>query len=592
MSIDVPVLRYSTEEPDPRYSVLGGTQIDTNGRFIVRGVHGVGTINGTHFVTNAVDLAKALRLYEEEPEILGGSIRGALTIYVEDLRSKTFFILTDPLGSSIVYSYVKSGEVYCSSSLRNLLGILKNNGIEPRKSLAYAAVLAVTEFGGLIDSPYVDITALEPFHFLEFSKSGVDTKVYPLCDEIFGKIQGYGANIAVMRQQVSADILANLKAASRYQASSHICHVSGDLDERTLLAGLERSGYRQKYTLHTNAALTSEGTLNSRSLAGSLKMKLSRYPGHEIAVKPGNSAEDMRWRFHETFGVLCGPASVGLRRADSVVLAGGFGALLREPIPVSNTVNEKELFDESKLLELCLGEYDGKPGVLRELLGPDLLERCIHKLRDIVKSAKKFCIPNESLPEFLWLYTKGRYIDGESSRSMSEYSHRFDPLYTPWVIPATGNYSREDRRNNFLQLDIIRDLSEELTSLPFNKSVRVDEFFSAHPQIKQRNFQHAQSKLDLHHFSLSALLIQPEQVAILEEHETESRRLGLPARRIAETDEKRQRVLEMILEIESNVIGECFVRDEVVKRFKTRPRWVPQYRLIERIHGGLEWFLE
>lgn len=592
MSVDVPVLRHAGVYPDSQYTIFGGSQIITTGRFVVRGVHGVGTVNGTDFITKADDLAKALSGYEEEPEVLGGSIRGALTIYVEDRRTEALYILTDPLGSSIVYSYADSGRTYSSSSLRNLLGILKSDGIEPEKSLAYAAVLALTSFGGLVDSPYVDVTALAPFHFLEVSRSGIDSRTYPLRDEIFGKLHAYGGNIEGLRKQVISDILANLKAASRYQASSYICNISGELNERTVLAGLDRSGYREKYSLHTGGALTTEDTLNSRRVAGSMKMRVSRNPGYEIAIKPGSSAEDVRWRFHETSGVLYGPATAGLRRADSVVLAGGFGNLLRDPFPATRHIEENMEFDESSLLGLCLGEYEGIPGSPRKLLGEDLLEICHQKLRDIIKEAKRLNIPNDSFPEYLWLSTKSRYIDGESSRSLSEYSHRFDPLYSPWVIPAAWSYSRGDRRNNFLQLDIMCELNQELVTLPFNKNIRVAEFFAEHPQIKQRSFQRPQSNLDAHHFSLSTLQVHPDQVIIGDEHKSESARLGLPARKIAMSEDMRRRSLEMIVEIGSDTVSEYFEYDELVKNFKSKPRWVPEFRLVEKLHDGLAWFLE
>lgn len=94
--------------------------------------------------------------------------------------------------------------------------------------MAYAAVLALTNFGGLVESPYIGVTALDPFHFLEALRSGIDSRTYPLREEIFAQLQGYRGDLAGLRQQITADILANLKAASRYQASSYICNISGE----------------------------------------------------------------------------------------------------------------------------------------------------------------------------------------------------------------------------------------------------------------------------------------------------------------------------------------------------------------------------
>ena len=592
MSADVPVLRHTGVYPEAQYTIYGGSQIITTGRFVVRGVHGVGTVNGTDFITKADDLAKALSGYEEEPEVLGGSIRGALTIYVEDRRTEALYILTDPLGSSIVYSYADSGRAYSSSSLRNLLAILKSDGIEPEKSLAYAAVLALTNFGGLVDSPYVDVTALAPFHFLEVSRSGIDSRTYPLRDEIFGSLNAYSSDVAGLRKKVLSDILANIKTASRYQATSYISDISGGLNERTILAGLENSGYRHKYSLHTNGSLTSADTLVSRSVAGSLKMRISRDAGYEVSVKPGTSTEYRRWRFHETTGVLCGPATSGLQGTDSVVLTGGFGNLMGNTFSnVAQNAGSEEI-DDSKLLALCLGESDGKPGNPRKILGEDLLEVCLQKIRTIVREAKKLNVPNDSLPEFLWLFTKSRYIDGESSRSLSEYSHRFDALYSPWTLPAAWTYPRVDRGKNFFQLDLLVELDQELATLPFNKNVNVSDFFTAHPHLKQRSFQRPQSDLEARRFSSQPMQIDSDFVTISSQHTSESLRLGLPPKRIALSEELRRSSLEMLSDIGFDTVKKYFNHEALVKILESKPRWVPQYRLIENLHDGLAWFSE
>lgn len=592
MSTNVPVLRHTETYPEKEYTIFGGTQIATTGRFVVRGVHGVGTVNGTDFITKADDLAAALSGYEEEPEILGGSIRGALTIYVEDRRTDSIYILTDPLGSSIVYSYANNGRTYSSSSLRNLVGLLRSDGIEPEKSLAYAAILSLTNFGGLVDSPYVNVTALAPFHFLEVSSTCIEARTYPLRDEIFGKVHAYGEDIANLRRLVISDVLASLKAASRYQASNFICNMSGELNERTVLAGLDSSGYRGKYSLYASGAPTSEDMSISRSVAGSLKMQLKRNPGHEVNVIPGSSAEDARWRFHETSGVLQGPATLGLRHADSVVLTGGFGNLMRDPFSDNRRINANIEFDESNLLAFCLGEYDANPGGARKILGDELLEICLKKIRGLIREAKKLNVANDSLPEYIWLATKSRYVDGESSRSMSEYSHQFDPLYSPWAIPAAWSYSKDDRQNNFLQLEIIGELNSLLVALPFHKNIRVAEFFESHPHFKQQPFQRPQANVENKHFMLTPLQVEDDEVTISNQDRLESARLGLPARRIAASEEMRRRSLEMIDEIGYVTLSENFDYDELVVNFKRKPRWVPQFRQVEQLHHGLAWFLE
>ena len=86
--------------------------------------------------------------------------------------------------------------------------------------------------------------------------------------------------------------------------------------------------------------------------------------------------------------------------------------------------------------------------------------------------------------------------------------------------------------------------------------------------------------------------IDSDFVTISSQHTSESLRLGLPPKRIALSEELRRSSLEMLSDIGFDTVKKYFNHEALVKILESKPRWVPQYRLIENLHDGLAWFSE
>ncbi|WP_382412219.1 hypothetical protein [Glutamicibacter bergerei] len=328
MSSAVPVFSISRHQDKFACTVLGGESLPTTGRYEILGVHGAGVVNGEYFVTTSRDLVIALHGYNESVETLGTSIRGALTLYIRDIGTGNAYVLSDVLGASSTFRYASDEIEYYSSSLPRLLAELRAEGIHLRKSLKYAAVLASAGHGGLVESPYDEITTVGLFKYVAICQDGVGINDYPLKEEFFGHFTGYGSDLKKLRKRLAEDISANVRAATNYQARRHVCQLSSGIDDRIVTAAINRCGSGPEYNMYNNGAPSDPNTLISLQLAGRFGYQVSKDPGYSAAMIAGKAVEDSRWRLHETAGVLRGPATPGIRVEPNLLLTSGFASLL------------------------------------------------------------------------------------------------------------------------------------------------------------------------------------------------------------------------------------------------------------------------
>lgn len=590
MSTHIPTIKSSKSDNGTQRLVISGHRVMTNGRYGILGTHGVGTVVGERLITNPEDLAAALSGYEEDPDALGSSIRGSLTIYVEDLRTGSIHVLSDPFGSSIVFYWQGKNDFYASSSLGHLVSVLSDAGFKPKKSLAYAALLASSNNGGLSESPYEGIRVIEQFSFLTFSTDGVIVEDYSMSKNLFLKINRTDSGRNALRELAVTDIINNVKAASRFEAPEFICHLTGGMDSRTVLAALIASGYQDKYSLHCGGDPLSDDMTISRKLSYSLNTSISRNSGLNHGIIPGSPAEDSRWAMHETHGVLRGPANPGLHRSNSVVLSGGFGGLLRNSFGAALSSAPVGGFSGLDVLDPMLGALGKSSIASNSVLSKELIDYSRSIINEKTLEAEEKGIPNDALPEFLWFAFRSRYYVGEISRSLSKYVNRFDPLYTPWLLPLAWSYSREMRGNNFAHLDLICDLSEELGMTPYDKKRITDQYLSERPRRQIRDLQNKMAPLISGNVRLNPVTPGKNQSGITKEQLAEARRVGLPPATVAYSEYYRKQSRHLADEIGESELSNYFNYEALIKLLENPPKWRPQYRSIRDLHDVLSWY--
>lgn len=591
MSVDVPTIHSVKNADKIEVSVYGGHEIPTTGRYKVLGTHGVGTIDDHFFVTSPKDLSTALNGYCDTPERLGSSIKGALTIYVKDQFDNSIYILTDPFGSSIVYWWKQSGEVFSSSSLADLIAVLSSHGKSIKKSLVYSALLASSNNGGICSSPYEDIESIDQFCFLSFSTMGAQSREYTTAKNVFSIIDQSETSRRALRTLVITDIVNNIKAASRFNTSDYICHLTGGMDSRTVLAALINSGCQGKYSLHCGGDPLNNDMIIARKLANLLELEICTYSGLHFDSLPESPAEDSRWSMHETSGVLRGPANVGLRESNALVLSGGFGGLLRSSFGVTVPIEGNTNFSGIDVLKPMLGSLGPASPGAASVLNTDMIDLTKSVIDKSVIKSQEFGIPNDALPEYLWFSFRSRYYVGEISRSLSKYVNRFDPLYTPWLLPLAWSYRREDRVNNYAHLDLLCDLNRTLAMIPFDKNRITDQYLKDRPEIGRLALPERMSDLVPGVARARPLSSANNKMKISQEHYATARKVGLPPATVAYSSFYQTEARRLVGEIGENVLSEAFNYRELCNLLERPLKWRPQYRAVRDLHDALAWYV-
>ena len=590
MSLDVPIISSEKSSDNFLVKISGGHRIITTGRFIVLGTHGVGVIDGHHFITSAQDLAVALNGYEGTPDKLGSSIRGALTIYIEDRQSGEVYILSDPFGSSIVFLNEHNNGVTASSSLGRLVSVLELQGRKPGKSLRYAALLASSNNGGISKSPYSGIDSIDQWSFICFSVSGVKINEYSLAREVFSKIDRSAGGIKTLQNMAIDDIINNVKAASRYEAPNHVCHLTGGMDSRTVLGAVIESGYSSKYSIHCGGDPLADDMLIARKLAHSLEKNISRDSGLHFGMLPGSPAENSRWSMHETAGLLRGPANPGLHRSNDVVLSGGFGGLLRNSFGGIDSGKGERGFSADTVLSPMLGFLGSMSISSKCILNADIINFASTEINSAVLESEELGVPNDALPEFLWFRFRSRYYVGEISRSLSEYVNRFDPLYTPWLLPLAWSYPRAERGNNYAHLDLLCEINEQLGMMPYDKKRITDSYLDDRPARQLGSLPEVMSDLEISDVRVRPLEPAGIKSPISTEHYAEARRVGLPPATVADSEFFRNEAKRLAAAIGPSELSQAFNYEELTQLLSRPPKWRPQFRAIRDVHDVLAWY--
>ncbi|WP_138926073.1 hypothetical protein [Glutamicibacter creatinolyticus] len=511
---------------------------------------------------------------------------------MEDNRSGELLILSDPFGSSTVFLYKTELTTLISSSLVSLTSLAKSDGKPLKKSLKYAAMLASSNNGGLVDSPYEGVRVLGQFKYISISTAGVSEKEYSIQDDIFSIDLFRPQSAELLRERVKQDIVANISAASRYPSSRYICHLTGGMDSRTVLAGLISSGYENKYVLHCGGDPLADDMQISRRLASAFDLQISYDSGLEVGVLSGSPVVDSKWSMHETAGLLRGPANPGLRQSDAVVLSGGFGGLLRNSFGLPLATVPSDGFDARCLMKPMLGALGEQDGHGNSVLNGELRIHALERLSQVQERAKTLGVPNEALPEFVWFSFRSRYYVGEISRSLSKYVNRFDPLYSPWMLALAWSYSRQERALNFAHLDLIVDIHEELAMMPYDKERITSAYLDARPNLTMGALPQSQAPMKRNSLAAAPFNLGLGNTAISSEQFESARKIGLPPATVAYSELYRSRCLEFIEELGKEELSQYFNFEHLYKLVANPPKWRPQYRSIRDLHDVLSWYLD
>lgn len=434
----------------------------------VLGIHGVGIVGDT-WVSTVTEAQKYFDgISSFDPDAIGSSIRGSLTIYLWDPSNAVAYVLTDPLGGGIVFKFETHDSIMVSSGITTLVENCKSMGFDVRKSLSYTASYVGTGSGGLIESSYEGVGRLDQFTYLRITDSGVNECTYSARDYVYDSSFKY----VDMLERIKDEVATNLRLTIEHDNEMRIAHLTGGIDSRLVLGAIKSLNFEDKFRFYCSGNENEPDQKTAKGLSSTLGIQMTKHSG----VESNKLADDLRDQLLsplvETGGIVGGPARSHLSKGNRLILSGGYGELLRSFYSKGYEFDGDTRSAATKIFGS--GAFHNNPR--SALLSEKAISKTVAGMDSLIAQGKHLGLKNDALLDSLYFTARNRYFVGEISRSMSPYASRFDPLYS-LSLARLGLHARLDwKSNGVVGLDLLKSFSEDLIGLPFD-SERITAFY-------------------------------------------------------------------------------------------------------------------
>lgn len=453
-------------------------------RLSVLGTHGCGVLNGS-FVSSTADAVQALSSVEPMGLAdIGEQMTGSLTVYIWDAQANCITILADPLGASLVFMHTDAHGTAISSSIGNLAALRQRQGRPLRKSLAHALTTLVTGgSGGLIPASYEEVDLLDHFQFVEVDTRGVHVRAYRSRESFHHEALSYEDGLGL----VEAEVRANARAVGRAPHKRRIAQLTGGMDSRTVLGALLREGEQGSFAFNCMGDPQSADKVAAHGLAAEFDLTMTEYTGLSPYRTPETYNERVLASLRFSEGLQSTPVHRDMRYSQALVLAGGYGELLRSPY----RAHEQPLLSTSdaRVVGETIWGPVGFSQDSRRLISGELQERYISSIREVALEATSIGLAPDAWQDYYYLRRRNRYFVGEISRQWSTFVARFDPLYSMSAGRTMLRQPWEVRKSGVFLFDLLERLHSALPTLPFDTSRHSDLYLKMRGVPLQKPFR-------------------------------------------------------------------------------------------------------
>lgn len=557
---------------------LSGFQVE---RYEVLGFHGVGILNRT-LVCNQTEAQTAIASITDSPAQIGQSLRGSVAVLIRDLWHNHIHLLADPFGGCMVQHFESNGIDIYASDLETLKRTVALHGLKLEKNLAYIMSVSLIGNGGLTESPFKNVRVLEQFSFVSFDNTRSKECKYPQ----FSELTSPDVPIEEAIDQFLEDVSININAASRYQSRRKISQLTGGIDSRMVLAGLVGAGKAQEFSYFVGGAEDSLDVMTARNVCATLDLTMTRYDGVDRAIRPAG-IDELTWSLHETNGVLQGPADPGLASNENLILSGGYGEFLRSFYAKGR---HPELSSPFSTFVGTFGNYGIGDSDTRGLWNRSFVEETGSRLQGLIANFEDFGINGGAQLDYLYVATRNRYYVGEISRSMSRFTNRFDPLYSPALVVIMNHSSMADRDSGELQLEILHRMAPTLLSIPFD-TPRFSKDFATRFRIEMQptrtghapRFDGRSNRIALRP---TGALPLPDSGLL----KSQALKVNMPYHALKEAQYAKDLISRELVNGLDDEFRQYFNMDELQGYLKSPVKWRPQIRLLRRLGSNIAWF--
>lgn len=550
-------------------------------RYTLLGTHGCGIVN-KHFVSDSPSANFALSAFEKSPEALGAGMRGSLAILLKDTWYNKDFLLADPFGACMVQHYKFEGKEYYASDLATLKRQLAMDSVSLKKSIEYIMSIGLVGNGGIIESPFVGVSVLKPYRYVQFDASGSREMQYDSETNLLSSSSSLDDSIDGFLD----DLSLNVNAVAKNKASVKISQITGGMDSRLVLGGLLANDLENDFLYFVGGDANSLDVKSARNLCGELGLTMTRYSGVDRNISP-SGIDELTWPLLETNGVLQGSADPGLSRNSNIILSGGYGEVLRS---FYGKHRLPDLSSPQNTFRQVYGEYglgsELEPGIWND----EFVEATGLSLQKLIQEAQEKGIPDTAQLDYLYVSTRNRYFVGEISRSMSSYVCRFDPLYSTHLLGILSNSSMESRHTGELQISLLDRLSRDLVEIPFD-TPRVSAELASTMGLRIKNNLTARTPdFDGRRNSIpirpSGILPLPESPQL----KARALEINMPYHALRDAEFARIRLREFVHGPNSSLLSSYVNLPQFRSFLETPVKWKPQIRFLRRMGSHLAWF--
>lgn len=570
----------------------------SRGKYHVIAVEGFASLFGIPF-TSTNELAVILSGRADSPEQLVKELRGTVTITLQDIQTGSFHVFTDMYGAGKIFIWQESNRWAVSSSVKDLVSFLHQNGIKVKKSIENAGLLGFVGYGGgAVSSPYEMVTCVDQFKYVTATADGKLTQLdFSFKEELVGPLKPNSSNQEELLQSVVTEIRRNISAFSSYQAESYICHLTGGLDSRVVFAALVDTPYKDQYSTFTYGLEESPDMVIARRLTAEYGLTASTYSGMRYSVVPQDPALQALWSLRQTGGMTSmGPASIGgYPKPDSVVLAGGWGEMYRGGYP--DFVSGKATHEEKIKWIVNWILRSGSPYGPRISYGGLFSDAMVQQARDfgqlMLNEIQDLGLSDELLAEWMYLRWSTRFNVAEITRTCLPFTHRADPLCVPDMMKLIYSTPFEDRKNGNLELDLVKTLHSGMERYPYDKDYLTEDYLNSRGISGIASFDeslpiemkwHFDDKP--HHLKSMTTVTRPTAT-----HKAEALRVKMPLRFVVRAEENRRQIQNYVREVPEEM-SKVFNLKNLKNVTDSNPKTRPEYRRLETLSSALSWHFD
>lgn len=561
-------------------------KLGSNRRKVIA-VHGNGVMAGK-WVSEIAHAQSIFDNSERSFDSLGASMRGSLTVYILDPESRQVVILCDPFGSSIVYIYESSHLFAASSDLSSLRDGIEKFGIRLEKNLQYAALYVASNTGGLSQSSYKNVRSLQPHKYLTMNANTLTENKYSQWVDISFPELSYDE----LLEKAALEIVGNIEAALTHDTQIRISQLTGGLDSRLVLAALLASGHAGKFSFYCAGNVKEPDKVVARQLSTQFDLNMTEYSGLRSIRHADSFEELLSSPFEETSGIISGPAHPLLEYGNDLVLSGGYGEFLR------SAFDKGQLFDGnySSALERLFGKASFSSFPTRRLVSQSVYQHALDSLKCLVDEGESAGIPKESALDGAYIIGRNRYFVGETSRSLSPYVARFDPLYSPYILALGLRGNLEEKYSNVPMFDLMNQFEPDLMLLPFDSDRIKPSYESMRGKVSRNTFLHDSSVNPSFTEYPKRRSINGIQASFFgspsSDDITLAKQLHTAPRLVAQNSDVQLRLRELVSDSNMTKISEYFNPLMIRLTIERKPTHRVHLRQSSNLYAALLWFLK